>query len=140
MSKPYEVIEHDFDLPCHDNELSNAESRIDELKSRLSIIKTKKNIDDNTYTTMFEHIIVVLDYLGNLSLPAFETQNELEEMYKMKFLRSPELGKKLWLDHYGEIHKPYNKLKNRCYRLIDELDAEYELQHEKHPPNYKKYH
>lgn len=129
-----ELIEHDFNLPCHGNELSDAENKIDKIKFRLDEIKTNKTIDDNIYVTMFKQIVHVIDYVGGLSMPAFEINNELEEMYKMKFLRSPELAKKLWLDHYGEIHKPYNILKNRCYRLLDVLNAEYLEKFDKKPP------
>jgi len=131
-----ELIEHDFNIPIHANELSDAENRIEKIKLKLELIKINKTIDDNLHVTMFEQIVLVLDYVGGLSLPAFEIQEELEELYKMKFLSSPELAKKLWLDHYGKIHKPYNTLKNRCYRLLDTLDAEYELKFNKLPPNY----
>lgn len=129
------LIKHDFNLPCHGNELSDAENNILKTKFRLDEIKKNKTIDDNTYHTMFKHIVRVLDYVGGLSMPAFAVQNELEEMYKMKFLNSPELARKLWLDHYGEIHKPYNILKNRCYRLLDVLDIVYKEKFKRNPPN-----
>lgn len=132
-----ELIECDFNLPSHANELSDSENKIEKIKIRLNFIKKTKTIDDNIHVTMFEEIVQVLDYVGRLSSPAFEIQDELEEIYKMKFLKSPELAKKLWLDHYGMIHKPYNVLKNRCHRLLDELDEVYEDKFKKHPPNYK---
>jgi hypothetical protein len=136
MSETLEFIKHDFNLPNHDNELSKAEDVIEKLKNRLKIIEIQRTIDDKTHTQMFEHVVRILDYVGRLSMPAFAIEDEMEEMYKMKFLHAPELGKKLWLDHYGNVHHPYNLLKNRCYKLLEELDAEYFKRHKKKPPNW----
>ena len=130
------LLEHDFNLPDYSNELSKADEIIEKLKNRLKIIQNQKRIDDKFHTVTFEEIIRVLDYLGKLSTPAFEIEDELEEMYKMKFLKAPELGKKLWLEHYENIHHPYNLLKNRCYKLLEELDSEYIKQNKKYPPNW----
>jgi len=137
MQNSHELIEHDFNLPCHDNELSHAGDIIEKLKNNLRIIEKQQTINGKTHTTLFEDIIRVLDYVGQLSLSAFGIEEELEEMYKMKFLHAPELAKKLWLDHYEIVHHPYTLLKNRSYKLLDELDAEYFKQHKKHPPNWK---
>ena len=137
MEEPHELIAHDFNLPCHDNELSQAADEIEKLKERLKIIQVRRSICGESHTTMFEDTIRVLDYVGKLSMPAFAIEDELEELYKMKFLHAPELAKTLWLDHYEIVHKPYTLLKNRCFKLLDELDAEYHNVHKKHPPNWK---
>ena len=137
MSEPLEFITHDFNLPCHDNELSHAGDVIEKLKNKLRIIEKQGTIDGKTHTTLFEQVIRALDYVGRLSMPAFAIEDELEEMYKMRYLRAPELAKKLWLDHYENVHHPYTLLKNRCFKLLDELDAEYFKQHKTHPPNWK---
>lgn len=137
MSCEEQFITHDFNLPNHDNELSKAEEVIEKLKNGLRIIEIQRTIDDKTHTTMFEQVIRVLDYVGKLSMPAFAIEDQMEELYKIQFLHAPELGKKLWLDHYGSIHYPYNLLKNRCYKLLEELDAEYFKRHKTHPPNWK---
>ena len=137
MQESHELIVHDFNLPCHDNELSNAADAIEKLKNRLRIIQIQRSIDGKTHTTMFEETIRVLDYVGKLSMPAFAIEDELEELYKMEFLHAPELAKTLWLDHYENVHRPYNLLKNRCFKILEELDAEYYKRHKEHPPNWK---
>ena len=137
MLDSQEFIKHDFNLPCHDNELSHAGDIIGKLKDRLRITETRGTICGKTHTTLFEEIIRALDYVGKLSMPAFAIEDELEEMYRIKFLHAPELAKQLWLDHYENVHHPYTLLKNRFFKLLDELDAEYFKQHKKNPPNWK---
>jgi len=126
-----------LDLPVQVNELSKAEDIIEKLKSKFETVKLNKNITDESHTRLYEETIRVLDYVGRLSMPCFAVEDQLEEMYLIKFKRTPELAKKLWLDHYEVIHHPYTLLKNRCFRLLDELDSEYFKQHKKHPPNWK---
>lgn len=130
------LIEVDFELPDHSNELSKAEEIIDKLKNRLKIIKLQKRIDDKTHSETFEEVVRILDYIGKLSQPAFNIEDQLETLYIKAYVHSPELAKKLWHDHYGEIHHPYNLLKNRCFKMLDELDAEYIKRNKKYPPNW----
>lgn len=137
MLNSHELIEHDFNLPCHDNELSHAGDVIEKLKNKLRIIENQQTINDEIHTTLFEQIIKVLDYVGELSTPVFAIEEKIEEIYRIKFLHYPELAKKLWFDHYEIVHHPYTLLKNRGYKLLDELDAEYFKQYKKHPPNWK---
>jgi len=133
-----ELIKTDFNLPNHDNQLSTAEDIIEKLKARLSkIVRTNKLISDNDFISIFEEIIKVLDYVGRLSMPAFAIEDELAEMYKMNYSHAPELGKKLWLDHYGNVHRPYNLLKNRCFKMLEDLDEHYINVHSKNPPNWR---
>lgn len=129
-------IVHDFNLPNHANELSKAEEVIKKLKNKFKLIQNQRSINDKTHTILFEEIIRVLDYVGRLSMPAFAIEEELEQMYIIRYKNSPELAKKLWLDHYERIHHPYTLLKNRCFRMLEELDAEYFKRLKKHPPNW----
>ena len=126
-----------FNLPNYTNELQNAASAILKLKEEIFLINLNKNIDDRSHEIMFERIVKVLDYVGNLSQPSFEIEDELEKIYIMNYSHSPELAKKLWQDHYESIHHPFDLLKNRCFRLIEELDAIYHSLNKKHPKNWK---
>jgi len=136
MSESLEFIKHDFNLPNHDNELSKAGDVIEKIKNKIRILEIQQSIDDKVHTQIFEHVIRVLDYVGRLSTPAFAIEDKMEELYKMKFLHAPELGKKLWLDHYENVHYSYNLLKNRCYKLLEELDVLYIKKFKKKPPNW----
>jgi hypothetical protein len=129
-------ISHDFNLPNHNNQLSKADDIIEKLKKRIEIHITQKTLDLKNFTPLYEEVVRVLDYVGRLSMPAFAIEDELEEMYTLKFHHSPELGKKLWLDHYETIHHPYTVLKNRCFKLLELLDETYMAMYDKNPPNW----
>lgn len=137
MPEP-EFITHDFKLPVHDNELSNAGDKIEKLKIRLNkTITNSEPITDKEFVNVFEEIVRVLDYVGRLSIPAFNIGDKMQEMYKMKFLHAPQLAKQLWLNHFENIHKPYNLLKNRCFKMMEDLDDYYIETYDKKPPNWK---
>lgn len=137
MVSEQEFIVHDFNLPCHDNELSKAGDVIEKLKKRINkTISTVELITDKQFVRDYEEIIVVLDYVGRLSMPAFAIEEELEEMYRKHYIHAPQLAKKLWLDHYENVHRPYTILKNRCFKLLEELDNYYTLLYDKKPPNW----
>jgi len=127
----------EFKLPTHSNELSQAEEIIHKLKVKVAEIVYSKCITCKMHETVYEDIIIILDKVGKLSIPAFDIEDELEAMYVLKFPHSPELAKKLWSDHYEAIHHPYTLLKNRCYRMLDELDMAYQDKYKKNPPNWE---
>jgi hypothetical protein len=131
-----DLISVDLQLPNHTNELSKAEEAIDKLKKRFEIVQQQKSINDCTHTDMFEEIVRLLMYVGKLSEPAFEVEDQLEALYTKQYKHCPALGKTLWLQHYDEIHHPYSILKNRCYRLLELLDEEYQNVHGRVPPNF----
>lgn len=130
-------IKVDLNLPNHNIELSKAEGQIIKIKSKIESYQKFKNLTDKSHTSLYEEIVRVLDYVGRLSMPAFNIEDELEVMYIQQFKHAPSLAKKLWLDHYDYIHHPYSLLKNRCYRLLEELDKEYIALYDKKPPNWK---
>ncbi len=131
-----QFIEHDFNLPDHSNELLTIEEALDKIKTKFKTIIKDKSIDNKIHDQLYERIIRVLDYTGRLSEPAFAIEKRLEGLYTLKYLKCPAIGKKLWLDHYGSIHHPYNLIKNRCFRMLEELDEEYIKRLKKYPPNW----
>ena len=130
-------IQHDFNLPDHTEQLLRAEGIINNLKHKLINVHRNKTIDDKTHDNLFEEIVRMLDYVGRMSMAAFAIEDELEKMYVIQYKNSPELGKKLCSDHYENIHRPYTILKNRCFRMLDELDKEYIKTYKCKPPNWK---
>jgi len=137
MDNVHELITYDFNIPNNNNELSKADEAIEKLRKSVNHYNINVElITDNQFIILYERIIKVLDYVGRLSMPAFFIENELEELYKINYLHAPQLGKMLWLEHYEEIHKPYNKLKNRCFKLLDDLDEYYIELYDKNPPNW----
>lgn len=137
MGSQENFIAYDFNLPTHANELSKAEEVIEKLKNKIKEITVNKTINDQLHLTLFEEIIRVLDYIGRLSEPFFDIEDKLEELYVLQYPHSPQLAKKLWLDHYETIHHPYNLLKNRCFRMLDELDESFIKKFKHEPSNWK---
>lgn len=137
MFNEQKFIDYDFKLPNHDNELMKAEEAIQKLKNKFIDIQKKENINGKQHDDLYNNIIAVLDYVGKLSIPVFHIEDDLEKMYILQYPKQSALAKKLWLDHYDTLHHPYTILKNRCYRLLEELDKEYIKQNKKYPPNWK---
>lgn len=137
MQETIENVQLDFDLPCHDNELSKANDTYQNLKLIFNDYQKQKKISDKQFIKLFEDVIRVLDYVGRLSMSVFEKDEEIEEHFKMEYLNSPELGKELWLKYAHKLHHPYNIQKNRCHKLLEELDELYVALYAKQPPNWK---
>ena len=136
MLNEEKFITHDFKLPNHHNELCKAEEIIDKLKNKFKKIEKTKTINGKNHDELYNEIIRILDYVGRLSMPAFAIEDEMERMYTLRYTKFPELAKKLCNDHYENIHHPYTLLKNRCFRMLEELDQLYIETHEKYPPNW----
>lgn len=136
MLSEVEFIQHDFKLPDHTSELEKAEGIIEKTRDKVKKLLTTKTLNDKSHTETYEETVRILDYVGRLSMPAFAIEQELEQMYALQYKCSPQLGKKLWLDHYDKIHHPYTLLKNRCFRILEELDEGYKKIHKKNPPNW----
>lgn len=132
-----QFIPYDFNLPNHCIELGKAAEAISKLKKRFEVIQKQHSINDATHLDIFEETVRVLLYVGKLSSPAFAIEEDVEKLYTLQFKHEPCLGKQLWLAHYDELHHPYSILKNRCFRLLEELDAEYVKIHKKDPKNMK---
>ena len=129
----------ELDLPDHTRELQDTEEFILKLKGNLQDYKRNRlasPMSNKEYEVLYEDIMKGLYYLGYLSGPAFECEDIIEQEYFKVYKHAPELAKKLWWDHYEQVHRPYTLLKNRLFKMIDELNDLYILIH-KHPPtNY----
>lgn len=136
MDESLELIKHDFNLPNHENELSKAGDVIEKLKAKLSKHKTTRNINDKQFVSFYEETIRALDYVGRLSMSVFAIEEEVEAMYTKQHIHAPVLAKTLWLERYEELHHPYTLLKNRCFKILDELDEFYKELYDKNPPNW----
>ena len=120
---PDQEIIIEVELPNHDVELENIKNYIDQLKNRYKMGTTRKKLTITEYERIRDLTLNTLELVGKLSMPAFNIEDELEEKYVMAYRSSPQLAKTLWLDHYERIHRKYNTLKNRCYKILDELES-----------------
>ena len=132
-----DYIVYDFNLPDHTSDLARIEDIISKIRSKLETITTNKTINNANHLALFEETVKVLLNVGGLSQPVFEIGDEMEAMYTQRYKHAPSLGKQLYLGHYEGIHHPYDILKNRCFKLLGDLDKLYAKTHKKCPPNWK---
>ena len=128
-------IATDFDLPDNTKELDKIKTSINFLKISLKKTKYNNDLNDETYKIYHKRIVDILYYVGKLSMPAFNIEKDLEDMYKLKYPNFPVLAQKLWFDHNEKIHAPYSFLKNRCFKFVNSLNAQYVKQYNKQPPS-----
>jgi hypothetical protein len=126
---PSKFLAINLNIPNHIEELKKVDVYLTGLNKKINSLKTNKAINKNVHQEYLDKIVHVLLYVGGLSNPAFSIYETLEDTYTKTYKKSPQLGRKLWLEHYEEIHRPYNHLKNKCYRVIDVLDKVYLSKH-----------
>jgi hypothetical protein len=114
----------DVELPDHTEEIKNIANYLDQLKNRFRAGKTNKKLSLNEYEKIQDLLVNTLGLLGKLSTPAFNIEDELEDKYVLAYPSSPQLAKTLWLEHYERIHHKYNTLKNRCFKMLDDVEKE----------------
>ena len=122
-----------IEIPNHTNELEKATEFIEDLKFKFRNCERKEEITQEIYADIYSETLRVLYYVGDLSAPAFEVEDQMEEMYTKMYIHSPTLAKELFFKKYHEIHKPYNLLKNRCFTLLDGLVELFQRVHNHNP-------
>lgn len=131
-----EFIKHNFEIPENNTELTIASSIINNLSTQINLIIHNNSIDSLSHDLYYEETVKMLDYVGRLSMFIFPIEDVLYESYKMKYLHAPHLGIKLWTDYCESLHKPYSILKNKCYRMLEDLDDAYRNKFNCNPPNW----
>lgn len=131
-----QFLELDLEIPDNSEELKHANDTLINIKNKFTYYQKAKIIDDESHEIMYEATMKVLDYVGRLSIPLNDYSKTIENAYIKQFPHAPALAKTMWLKHYENIHHEYNLIKNRCFRLLDEIDDEYMKQMKKVPPNW----
>lgn len=131
-----QLIDIDLDIPDNSNELCNAQKHFLDIRNELFEIIKFNSIDDETHERLYESAMRVLDYVGTLSIPLQKLSPIIEDVYFRKYIHMPELAKASWLKHYNNIHREYNLIKNRCFKLLDEIDDAYIKKYKKTPLNW----
>ena len=136
MNKEVITLEnHDEELENHDERLEKAKITLAGVEKDIKVYKIPKSemgeeedapkyreIPEKIKERLIEHICVVLDDIGEMSISRFIIRESLELLYLKKYVHQPELGKELYLTHYEALHKPYDRLKRKCYNLMEILD------------------
>jgi len=122
-------IELNIEIPNQNVEINNIEKLIDRIEADIKYCKFSFNNFQSDYYKYYNRIVDYLEYVGQLSLVIFNIEDIIEEKYFNHYRKeNPEYVKKLWYAHYSELHKPYSRLKENCYRLIKTLDKRYKKQ------------
>lgn len=126
----------ELNLPSQSNELIKASDYLENIKYNFRHNVVHNNLTHKHHSIIYDDIVRVLLFVGNLSEPYFKVEDSLEKQYLLNFPHSPQLAKELWLQHYETIHHPFNVLKNRCFRLLEELDEEFIRLNKCQPQNW----
>lgn len=129
-----EKVMEGITLPPNHEKLNYATTVIEKFKKRVIYHKSIRAISEKEYIDLHNLIVQALEYVGELSLPAFNVQDELEKRYYILYKNAPERAKYEYLEHYHDIHRPFNTLKNRCFSLLETMDSYYFDINHKHPP------
>lgn len=118
-------IKIDINPPNHIDNIKQCKDYIKQIKIDIYQCTINKHCTTNTYKKIEDKLTNILYYVGDLSKWAFEAQDNIKNQYYSNFPKSPELAKQNYLQHYENIHKPYNNLKNSIFRLFDQIDQIY---------------
>ena len=111
---------------------------IDNLDDHSSKLKEIKRVSDNLISkfhrdkqighenALTEKNIETMEYVldkclrkaADLSMSINEVESTLRDHYTTTFVNKPAMGRKLFLKHYFELHKPYDKVKNSIWKSI----------------------
>ncbi len=111
-----------IELQNHNKELEQARKLI--AKADREYKELGVNLPDTKRKKLVYIVSTVLDAVGEMSLTRSAVRESMEDDYTQKYLKSPELGKTLFLTEYEKIHKPYDKIKNKCFELLFKIDPE----------------
>jgi hypothetical protein len=72
--------------------------------------------------TLSDKVLDVLDIVGEMSLPIFNKRDEIERKW-MVGCTNREAARDSWLKEYSQLHKPYDKLKDRAYDIFCQING-----------------
>lgn len=133
-----QLLNIDHNLKPNKGELDTAEKTIEVINKKITELKCQRAMSDTEFSNVHDLIMRGLYFVADLSNPAFEIKDLIENEYYKIYKATPELAKKLWLKHYHELHQPYNILKNKYYTLFDTLEEQYIDFNKKNPPQSEK--
>jgi hypothetical protein len=124
------------ELPDNSKALEKSSDVIKEIRKKFTAVCDKKAINDDIHISLYEETIRILTFIGVLSNSVFDIEKKIEEIYTKKYISTPSIGKVLWYDEYDKLHHQYNILKNKCFKLLDDLDIEFKRINHTHPKNW----
>lgn len=116
-----EYIQHPMieSLPDHTIQLK-------EITRIITNLQKKFDLGKQSYPALTEKQVETMEYVmdkclrkvADLSMSLNIIQKDMEEHYILTYSKTPAIGKKLYLNHYFSLHKPYDKVKNKSWKFI----------------------
>lgn len=107
-----------FQTPNHKLDLLAVESTIEMVKDTIN--GNVKSLQNNVRQRLLMIATNQLDLLGELSLPIFQMRVDMEKRYLNEY--GYREGRRMFIEHYTSLHKPYDELKEVVFELIEKLD------------------
>jgi hypothetical protein len=127
----------ELNLVDHTEYLLEANETLKLLIIKFEELKESNQLCNFWHDKLYEDNSKILAYVGDLSKQIFNIESQIEEIYTKHYILTPIEAKHYWYYHYRLLHKPYSLIKNRCWKLFDNLDVEYKkCNNNNNPPNW----
>lgn len=126
-----------IEIPDDTAELFKCELYIEELKKKIVKHRSIRKISDSEHLSIYENTCCVLQYVGDLSNNIFNLRDVIENVIYDENQKNPKLGREIFNIEYEKLNFEYDKLKNRCYNILDDVDRLYMSVNKKYPSNYE---
>lgn len=134
--KEYVLADHKIDTV----ELGKINEVITSLKNQYLSIKHKDYYDVyDTIERIEEGLYNCLLILADHSIPIFNRMDEIESFY-FKNYSDTKVAKAKWLKKYGEFHQPFDTLKEKCFKLFNNIGKRYPMSIRLKTNLYQKFH
>jgi len=108
-------------LENHSNQLNEILKMNDTITDKFNKHKNinhKDALTEKNLETMELVLYKCLHKVGQLAATRDGIQTELNNHYSNNYKNSPAIGKKLYLNHYAALYKPYDKLKDKIWKTL----------------------
>ena len=107
--------------------LSKVEDIINDVKLIVDEIfnnsnKNKVHITLSEISICKNKLHLCLDQLAEFTEPIFDLRDIMERHYYKAYTNDENLGKMMWLNHYTELHIPFDIQKKKCFKLLDRIE------------------
>jgi hypothetical protein len=113
-------------LTCTVNREDFSFSQIKHYLAKISDTYSKLIIEDGEISPevkefLSNKIYEVLEIVGEMSQPIFNTRHEIEDRWMLK-CKDAKAARDSWIKEYTALHKPYDKLKDQAYDLFCQIN------------------
>jgi len=106
-------------IPNIDRKLKEISNKVDLILLDIRKDKHRGNFNSEVKNNYNKKLILLLEKVGDYSQPAFNVRCLLENNYINRYKNDSKKGSELFLNHYSSIHKPYDTVKNKIWKLLN---------------------